>query len=172
MADPVSSLQPGDFLRSPSPPLRSARQACQYAVCRQKSMKPQTRLMYREIKFDAEPRRPFSEDQNSRATNERSAEKTYYQGPLRRWMSWRLMSSSASREHVRRMRIKLAALRRHEAARDPATGKSTLAVAAGQASGRIREGDRVWGLESALKRWHPRSRQDPDECNDMAAKGE
>ena len=87
-------------------------------------------------------------------------------------MSWPLMSSSASRERVRRMRIKLAALRRHEAARDPTTGKSVLAVAAGQASGRKREGDRVWGLESALKRWHPRSGHDSNESNDMAVKGE
>ena len=65
------------------------------------------------------------------------------------------MSSPASREKVRRLRIRLAALRRHQAARDPLTGKSTLAVAAGQVSGRQREGDRVWGLEWALKRWHP-----------------
>ena len=41
------------------------------------------------------------------------------------------MGSPAERERVRRLRIRLAALRRHEAARDPATGKSTLAVAAG-----------------------------------------
>ena len=65
------------------------------------------------------------------------------------------MASRAHREHVRRMRIRLAALRRHQAARDPLTGKSSLAVAAGQASGRQREGDRAWGLESALRRWYP-----------------
>ena len=66
------------------------------------------------------------------------------------------MSSPAERERVRRLRIRLAALRRHAAARDPSTGKSTIAVAAGQASGREREGDRAWGLEWALKRWHPK----------------
>ncbi len=66
------------------------------------------------------------------------------------------MSSPDSREHIRRLRIRLAALRRHADARDPFTGKSALAVAAGQASGRQREGDRAWGLESALKRWHPK----------------
>lgn len=65
------------------------------------------------------------------------------------------MGSPAERERVRRLRIRLAALRRHAAARDPATGKSSLAVAAGQASGRRREGDRAWGLEWALRRWYP-----------------
>ena len=40
-----------------------------------------------------------------------------------------------SREHVRRLRIRQAALERHQAARDPATGRSLLAVAAGKASG-------------------------------------
>lgn len=70
------------------------------------------------------------------------------------------MSSPNSREHVRRLRIRLAALRRHEAARDPTTGKSALAVAAGRASARQREGDRAWGLESALKRWYPSDRHD------------
>lgn len=59
------------------------------------------------------------------------------------------------REHIRRMRIRLAALRRHETARDPETGKSSLAVAAGKASGRRRKGDRVWGLQNALRRWYP-----------------
>jgi hypothetical protein len=68
-----------------------------------------------------------------------------------------IMSRAAERERIRRLRIRLAALRRHEAARNPITGKSDLAVAAGQASGRKREGDRVWGLESALKRWHPKT---------------
>ena len=66
------------------------------------------------------------------------------------------MSSPAERERVRRLRIRLAALQRHAAARDSRTGKSTLAVAAGQASGREREGDRAWGLEFALRRWHPK----------------
>jgi len=64
------------------------------------------------------------------------------------------MSSPAEREGVRRLRIRLAALRRHAAARDPLTGKSELAVAAGRSSGRQRQGDRAWGLEWALKRWH------------------
>ena len=73
-----------------------------------------------------------------------------------------IMSSATERERVRRLRIRLAALRRHEAARDPITGKSDLAVAAGQASGRKREGDRVWGLESALKRWHPKTYEKAD----------
>ena len=52
------------------------------------------------------------------------------------------------------MRIRLAALKRHAAARDPHTGKSELAVAAGKASGRNREGDKAFGLDLALKRWH------------------
>ena len=70
------------------------------------------------------------------------------------------MSTPESREHVRRMRIRLAALRRHEAARDPHSGKSTLAVAAGQASGKRREGDKAWALEMALRRWHPSERDE------------
>ena len=73
-----------------------------------------------------------------------------------------LVSSPDNRERRRRLRIKLAALRRHQAARDPLTGKSSLAVAAGQASGRRREGDRAWGLEYALKRWHPSKRQEQE----------
>ena len=64
-------------------------------------------------------------------------------------------SSKEKREHVRRLRIRLAALKRHEAARDPLTGKSTLAVIAGKASGVSREGDRSFGLALALKRWWP-----------------
>ena len=75
------------------------------------------------------------------------------------------MGSPADRERVRRLRIRLAALRRHAAARDPTTGKSTLAVAAGQASGRRREGDRAWGLECALKRWHPRQDETDSRIN-------
>ncbi len=61
------------------------------------------------------------------------------------------------REHIRRMRIRLAALRRHAAARDPLTGKSSLAVLAGKASGRRRQGDRAWGLEYAMLRWYPKA---------------
>jgi len=65
------------------------------------------------------------------------------------------------REKKRRLRIKLAALKRHASARDPYTGKSLLAVAAGKASGIQREGDRVWGLEMALRRWDPRHSDNP-----------
>ena len=46
------------------------------------------------------------------------------------------MATPSDRERVRRMRIRLAALRRHAAARDPFTGKSELAVTAGKSSGR------------------------------------
>ena len=66
----------------------------------------------------------------------------------------------SKREHIRRMRIRLAALRRHAAARDPSTGRSLLAVAAGRASAIRREGDRAWGLEMALKRWAPHHSDD------------
>lgn len=41
------------------------------------------------------------------------------------------MTSPANRECVLQIRIRLPALRRHAAARDPDTGKSALAVAAG-----------------------------------------
>ena len=59
------------------------------------------------------------------------------------------------REHVLRLKIRLVALRRHETARDLLTGKGGLAVAAGKASGRVRQGDSAFGLELALKRWYP-----------------
>ena len=59
------------------------------------------------------------------------------------------------REHVRRLKIKAAALRRHREAKDPSTGKSTLAQSAGRASGRRREGDKAWALEMAIRRWYP-----------------
>ena len=65
------------------------------------------------------------------------------------------MATPSDRERVRRMRIRLAALRRHAAARDQFTGKSELAVTAGKASGRARQGDKAFGLELALRRWHP-----------------
>ena len=65
------------------------------------------------------------------------------------------MSTPEQREHVRRLKIKAAALRRHQAAKDPLTGKSTLAQSAGRASGRRREGDRAWALEMAIRRWYP-----------------
>ena len=61
----------------------------------------------------------------------------------------------ADRERVRRLRLRLAALKRHAAARGE-DGKSTLAVAAGKASGIHREGNKAWGLELALRRWYPK----------------
>ena len=64
------------------------------------------------------------------------------------------MGTPADRERVRRMRIRLAALKRHAAAKGP-DGKSELAVSAGKASGRQREGDHAFGLELALRRWYP-----------------
>ena len=64
------------------------------------------------------------------------------------------MTSPEQRERLRRMRIRLAALRRHQAARGP-DGKSELAVAAGKSSGRSREDDRAWGLGMAIRRWYP-----------------
>ena len=73
--------------------------------------------------------------------------------------------SIGRRERVRRLRIRLAALRRHAAARDPGTGRSLLAVEAGRASGIQREGDRAWGLEMALKRWAPQQPVDLEERN-------
>ena len=63
------------------------------------------------------------------------------------------MTPTERRERGRRLKIRLAALKRHAAARG-ADGKSELAVAAGKASGRQREGDEAWGLELALRRWH------------------
>lgn len=65
------------------------------------------------------------------------------------------MPSHEMRERARRLKIRLAALKRHAAARDPVSGKSTLAVDAGHASGRKRDGDSAWGLEMSLKRWYP-----------------
>jgi hypothetical protein len=67
------------------------------------------------------------------------------------------MSAAEEREHLRRLRIRLSALKRHRAARDPVTGKSTLAVAAGRASAKHRDGDQAWGLDLAIRRWHRRS---------------
>lgn len=65
------------------------------------------------------------------------------------------MTPKERREHGRRLKIRLSALKRHAAARDPLTGKSTLAQEAGRASARARVGDKVFGLELALRRWHP-----------------
>jgi len=55
---------------------------------------------------------------------------------------------------LRKLRLRLHALRRHAEARDPETGKSRLAVEAGRASGRQREGSALWGLSMAAKRWY------------------
>lgn len=62
--------------------------------------------------------------------------------------------SPSQRERVRRLRLRLAAKKRHRRSRDPISGKSRLAVEAGKKSGLKREGDSVWGLEMSLKRWH------------------
>ena len=62
--------------------------------------------------------------------------------------------ASTYRERGRRLRLRLAGLKRHAAARGE-DGKSTLAVAAGKASGASRETDAAWGLELALRRWYP-----------------
>ena len=63
--------------------------------------------------------------------------------------------NAEQRERARRLKIRLAALRRHRAAKGP-NGKSELAVSAGKASGRQREGDRAWALDMAIKRWYPK----------------
>ena len=65
------------------------------------------------------------------------------------------MSKNSKRENLRRLKIKASALKRHAAAKDPLTGKSSLAQEAGRASGRKRAGDRAWGVEAAIKRWYP-----------------
>ena len=59
------------------------------------------------------------------------------------------------REHVRRLKIRAAALERHQRLRDPHTGKSALAVSAGKRSGQQRQGDRAWAVRMAIKRWYP-----------------
>ena len=64
------------------------------------------------------------------------------------------MTPQDRRERGRRLKIRLAALKGHRAARDPITGKSELAVSAGRASGRQRVEDSTWGLENAIKRWY------------------
>ena len=63
------------------------------------------------------------------------------------------MTPAEQRERGRRLKIRLAALRRHAAARG-ADGKSTIAVEAGKASARQREGNQAWGLDLAIRRWH------------------
>ena len=64
------------------------------------------------------------------------------------------MSSPREREHVRRLKIKAAALERHRASRGP-DGKSLLAVEAGRASGVKRLGDKGWAVRMAIRRWYP-----------------
>ena len=59
-------------------------------------------------------------------------------------------------QRIANMRRRAAALERHAAARDPLTGKSTLAVEAGRLGGR-KTADRLgcpsaWGLRMALRR--------------------
>jgi len=61
-------------------------------------------------------------------------------------------------QRIANMRRRAAALERHAAARDPLTGKSMLAVAAGRLGGR-KTADRMgcpsaWGLRMALRRHH------------------
>ena len=60
------------------------------------------------------------------------------------------MTPAKRRERGRRLRIRAAALRRHAAARG-IDGKSRLAVAAGQASGRSRVADSAWGGDNGCK---------------------
>ena len=61
-------------------------------------------------------------------------------------------------ERVANLRRRASMLERHEAAHDPVTGKSKLAVAAGRLGGqRTAErhgGGSAWGLRMALRRWH------------------
>lgn len=77
------------------------------------------------------------------------------------------MSPIERREQGRRLKIRLAALKRHAAARGP-DGRSELAVAAGKASARQREGDQAWGLGLAIRRWHGDGsyREDPTPGDD------
>ena len=171
MGHSISSLDPGDFLRSPSPPLRDSSYAWQYC-----SMAWRVDQVAIAVEISLDGVRRWDDEELLRSHRLPSSERNFHRedvllfgrcdlvaqgsGPRRLW--WPFMGSPASREHVRRMRIRLAALRRHEAARDPATGKSALAVAAGQDSGRKREGDRAWGLEWALKRWYPITEHEKD----------
>ena len=65
------------------------------------------------------------------------------------------MSTPESRERARRLKIKASALREHQKAKDPLTGKSVLAMAAGKASARARIDDKAWGVTMAVRRWSP-----------------
>ena len=60
------------------------------------------------------------------------------------------MSTPKKREHTPRLKLRLAALKRHAAARGP-DGKSELTVAAEKASGRPRQGDRAWALDMGIR---------------------
>lgn len=61
-------------------------------------------------------------------------------------------------QRIANMRRRASMLERHERARDPETGKSLIAVAAGRLGGeRTAErhgGGSAWGLRMALWRWH------------------
>ena len=65
-------------------------------------------------------------------------------------------TSDPETQRIANMRRRAAALERHAKARDPLTGKSTIAVAAGRLGGR-KTADRMgcpsaWGLRMALRR--------------------
>jgi len=67
-------------------------------------------------------------------------------------------ASDPETARIANLRRRAAALERHAAARDPLTGKSTIAVDAGRLGGR-KTADRMgcpsaWGLRLALRRWH------------------
>lgn len=68
--------------------------------------------------------------------------------------------TAESREHVRRLKLRLAMLQRHRNALDPLTRKSALATAAGKKSALAREGDTLWGLSMSLLRWHAEDSDD------------
>ncbi len=63
-----------------------------------------------------------------------------------------------AQQRIANLRRRAAMLERHAAERDPATGRSALAVAAGRLGGqRTAErhgGGSAWGLRLALRRWH------------------
>jgi hypothetical protein len=64
----------------------------------------------------------------------------------------------AEQQRIANLRRRAAMLERHARARDPLTGKSTLAVEAGRKGGMVtayRVGSpSAWGLRMSLKRWH------------------
>ncbi len=75
-------------------------------------------------------------------------------------MSKKDQAELSETERIRRMRLRLAALRRHAEAKDPTTGKSRLAQAGGRKAGQKaveRAGcGTILGLSLAMARWHPR----------------